>query len=301
MKNEIVASAESQLKLLKDRIEKKINFFLPSKTEFPEHLHSAMHYAVLNGGKRLRPMLVYAAGACLGADLEVLDLPAVAVELIHCYSLVHDDLPAMDDDDLRRGLPTCHKAYDEATAILVGDALQSLAFELLAKKRQKPNTAVQLEMLQVLALSSGSKGMVGGQDLDLQAEGKALNLGALENLHSLKTGALIRASVRLGALAAGCTYREALVCLDQYAKAIGLAFQIQDDILDIEGSTQRLGKCVGSDAERQKVTYPMLTCIDEAKAKVKELTQAALTTLDKLPYDTSQLALLCHWMTRRDS
>lgn len=289
----------SALSTAKQRIEQQLNQYITQLQPIPSTLQKALNYTVLAGGKRLRPLLVYATGHCLGATLETLDPPAVAIELIHTYSLIHDDLPCMDDDDLRRGKPTCHKAFNEATAILVGDALQSLAFEILATKRHKPNTAIQCEMMKVLAVASGAKGMVGGQQLDLEAEGQTRSLDEVEKIHALKTSALIRASVRMGALAAGCTHPEALACLDQYAQQVGLAFQIQDDILDIEGHATTTGKPVGSDASAQKATFPLLTSVAQAKQKVSALVQSALTSLGKLPYDTSELAQLARQMTDR--
>jgi geranylgeranyl pyrophosphate synthase len=214
-----------------------------------------MRYAVLGGGKRVRPVLVFAAGAAVGAADARLDAPACAVELIHAYSLVHDDLPAMDDDDLRRGRPSCHRAFDEATAILTGDALQTLAFQILAQATE-PDAAVRLRMIATLALASGSRGMAGGQAIDLAAVGRELDMVQLEDMHIHKTGALIRASVLLGALCTDEFDEPRLERLDRYAKCIGLAFQIQDDILDVVGDTALLGKTAGADTARDKPTYP---------------------------------------------
>jgi farnesyl diphosphate synthase len=256
----------------------------------PQRLHEAMRYASLEGGKRVRALLVYAAGAAVGAADTDLDAPACAVELVHAYSLVHDDLPAMDDDDLRRGKPTCHRAYDEATAMLAGDALQSLAFEVLAAA---PAGAVaparRVEMLRTLAVASGSLGMAGGQAIDLAAVGRPLGLEALETMHRMKTGALIRASVRLGALACPDTGEAALRRLERYAECIGLAFQIRDDILDVEASTQDLGKQQGADAALGKPTYTSLLGLAEAKDRAADLHREAISALE--PFDSGAALL----------
>lgn len=275
--------------------------WLPDATSTPQRLHEAMQYSVFNGGKRLRPILVYITGECFGGTLEQSDTAAAAVELIHCYSLIHDDLPAMDDDDLRRGKPTCHNAFDEATAILAGDALQSLAFELLATRSQHLNPLTQLDMLKALANASGSIGMAGGQMLDLQSEGKQITIAQLESVHQLKTGALFRTAVRLGALSAGCNDTNKLSLLDQFAKQIGLAFQIQDDILDIESSTDVLGKTAGADAAHKKATYPGLSNLQSAKEQVTILTDDAIAALTCINENTSKLAELSYLLTKRDS
>ena len=265
-----------------DHCQKRINAYLkqclPSPSQIPQRLHRAMQYAVLNGGKRLRPLLVYATGICLDTDLENLDKPATAVELIHTYSLIHDDLPAMDDDNLRRGQPTCHRAFNEATAILVGDALQSLAFECLASQSSLPSKQ-QIQMIKMLAIASGSQGMAGGQDLDLEAEGRTLDLTHLEQIHRLKTGALIQASVHLGAVAAGCTDVAILSLLKQFAQHIGLAFQIHDDILDVEGKVEKLGKTPGSDVADHKATYPSVLGLTEAKKRRQKSYTTAMEAL----------------------
>lgn len=237
-----------------------------------------MRYASLNGGKRIRAALVYATAAALGVDADYLDFPACAVELIHAYSLVHDDLPCMDDDDLRRGKPTCHKAYDEATALLVGDALQTLAFEVLSN-RSLPNA---LTMVKALAQASGAGGMAGGQALDLAAVGKTLNLAQLEDMHRRKTGALLRASIKLGVLACGQVDEKIQLKLDAYAENIGLAFQVIDDILDVEGNTAILGKTAHADSARAKPTYPAVLGLTAAKSKARQLQGAALASLDIL-------------------
>ncbi|TQU05764.1 polyprenyl synthetase family protein, partial [Xanthomonas perforans] len=237
-------------------------------THAPQRLHAAMRHAVLGGGKRMRPLLVYASGALFGAAEDQLDTPAVAVELIHAYSLVHDDLPAMDDDALRRGQPTVHIAFDEATAILAGDALQTRAFELLATA--SASAELRVSWMQSLATAAGAAGMCGGQALDIDATGQLQSLQDLQRMHALKTGALIRAAVRMGALT-GCAAAADQQRLDEFADALGLAFQVRDDILDVESSSAQLGKTAGKDAAQAKSTYPALLGMDGAKAKLAEL------------------------------
>ncbi len=282
------------------RIERIIANSLPSDSIEPHNLHQAMRYSALNGGKRVRPLLVYLTGLAFNAKLEDLDQAALAVELIHCYSLVHDDLPAMDDDDLRRGKATCHIEFDEATAILAGDALHTLAFEILsASKFSNLAQPQQLSMLSLLAQASGSLGMGGGQAIDLASTNKTIDLPMLENMHRMKTGALIKASVLLGALCAGSIEPSEQALLEEYADTIGLAFQVQDDILDIESDTETLGKPQGSDQEKDKNTYPALIGIDGSKQKLQDLLSLALQALDKLPYNTANLAQLAHFITQR--
>lgn len=251
-------------------------------TQANQRLLEAMRYGLFNGGKRLRPLLVYASCLALGSELERADAAAAAIECIHAYSLIHDDLPAMDDDALRRGKPTCHIAFDEATAILAGDALQPLAFELLSQPSSLP-AKTQLEMVRILAQASGDSGMVAGQMFDIDAEGQQLTLIQLEQMHRLKTGALINAAVQLGALASGNSDSASLEALGDYAAAIGLAFQVQDDILDIESDTQTLGKTQGADLARDKSTYPALLGLEAAKAKAADLHQQALDALQRMP------------------
>ena len=267
-------------------------------------LVNAMHYGALLGGKRLRPFLVYATGEMLHADPASLDAPAAAVECIHAYSLIHDDLPAMDDDALRRGQPTCHIKYGEDTAILAGDALQTLAFSILADEAMPGVSAeYRLLMLSELAKSSGVAGMCGGQALDLAAEGKSVDLDQLEQIHRHKTGALIRSAVRLGALTAGDAGREALPLLDRYAEAIGLAFQVQDDILDVVGDTAVIGKRQGADQDLGKSTYPSLLGLENARAKARDLYQEALDALELLAahsYNTTALQALASFIIERD-
>jgi farnesyl diphosphate synthase len=266
------------------RVERALDRWLPPEHTQPARLHSAMRYATLGDGKRVRPMLVYAAGLALGARPDCLDGSACAVELIHAYSLIHDDLPAMDDDDLRRGRPTCHRAYDQATAILAGDALQTLAFRVLCEdKGLCVDAAHRLRMIGELAQASGSRGMAGGQALDIEATGRPIDLAQLENLHIHKTGALILASVRLGALAAGATADGRLGRLERYAKCIGLAFQVRDDVLDVEGDTAELGKTGGKDAAADKATYPALIGLEAAREMAQRLTEDALHSI--APFD----------------
>ena len=271
------------------RVETALEHRLPPADIEPRRLHAAMRYVTLSGGKRLRAALVIATGEALGAQADVLDVPACALELMHAYSLVHDDLPAMDNDDLRRGKPTCHKAFDDATAILTGDALQTLAFELLARDPALAIDPVQrLAMLAMLAQASGSAGMAGGQAIDLGAVGQPLALAELADMHARKTGALIRASVALGALCAPNCDPARLEQLDVYARAIGLAFQITDDILDVEGDTETLGKPQGSDQKHAKPTYPALLGLERARALAREQHTAALESLRSLG-DNGQL------------
>ncbi|MEO5963616.1 MAG: farnesyl diphosphate synthase [Thermomonas sp.] len=271
------------------RVEAALERALPSSDLAPRRLHAAMRHAVLNGGKRMRPMLVYASGIAMGASEEKLNAPAVAVELIHCYSLVHDDLPAMDDDSLRRGQATVHVAFDEATAILAGDALQSLAFDVLASAPM--DAELRVAMLAELARASGTAGMCGGQALDIDATGAAVSLTDLEQLHALKTGALLRASVRLGALAAATDVPN-LTALDRFADALGLAFQIRDDLLDIEGDNASLGKTAGKDAAQDKATFPGLIGIDGSRSRLGQLSSVMSDALAMLDADTKALAAL---------
>ena len=275
--------------------------FQAPRTEL-ERLYQAMRYSVMNGGKRVRPLLVYAACDTLEGDLERADGAACAVELIHAYSLVHDDLPAMDDDDLRRGQPTTHKAFDEASAILAGDALQSLAFGVLADRRRNPQDAeTRLQMIELLSQAAGPAGMVGGQAIDLGSVGLQLDQQALEVMHRHKTGALIEASVALGALASGSTDELALKALLQYARAIGLAFQVQDDILDVESDTATLGKTQGKDEAHDKPTYPALLGLDAAKDYALELRDQALHVLRPFGNSAEPLRELARYIVERRS
>ncbi|MHC2147033.1 (2E,6E)-farnesyl diphosphate synthase [Pseudomonas sp. 210_17 TE3656] len=263
-------------------------------------LYAAMRYSVMNGGKRVRPLLAYAACEALGAAPEQANGAACAVELIHAYSLVHDDLPAMDDDDLRRGQPTTHKAFDEACAILAGDGLQSLAFNALLDSQLSPQAdSIRLAMVQTLALAAGPAGMVGGQAIDLGSVGLKLDQTALEFMHRHKTGALIEASVRLGALASARADQAQLNALQIYARAIGLAFQVQDDILDVESDTETLGKRQGADIARDKPTYPALLGLQAAKAYALELRDQALEALRPFDAAAEPLRELARYIVER--
>lgn len=263
-------------------------------------LQQAMQYSLLLGGKRLRPFLVYSVGRMLGAQITDLDGPAAAIECLHTYSLIHDDLPAMDDDDLRRGQPTCHKAFDEATAILAGDALQTLAFEIISEHQfHAVAPERQLQMVRELAKQSGYQGMCGGQAIDLAHTNKSMTLAALEQMHSLKTGALICCAVQFGWLCSPDQNPQHLQALLQFARAIGLAFQVQDDILDIESDTATLGKPQGSDLQANKVTYPSLLGLAAAKQKAADLVDEARQALQSLPYDTTELVALAGYVIAR--
>lgn len=276
------ANFEILLPDLTNRLEQFLNkFIFCGSSSFSSSLEQAIHYSVFNGGKRLRPILVYITGEALGVPLNKLDAAAAAVELIHCYSLIHDDLPAMDDDDLRRGKPSCHKAFDEATAILAGDALQTLAFQILSDSELNPILpSQQVLMINTLAKQSGRAGMIGGQALDITAEGKGnlLDLEALCQIHQKKTGALIEASVLLGAIPANIN-SDHLLKLQQYARLIGLSFQVQDDILDIEGSQENLGKTIGKDQQQSKATFPALLGINAAKQYAQDLHYDAIEAI----------------------
>ena len=275
-----MSNLKAYLSHCQQRVELALAARLPSESILPYTLHKAMRYSVLDGGKRTRPLLTYATGKALGLHEDVLDAPACAVEFIHVYSLIHDDLPAMDNDDLRRGKPTCHKAFDEATAILAGDALQALAFEILSNDTSiTVNAEARLKMFSTLAKASGSQGMVGGQAIDLASVGTKISLPELENMHIHKTGALIRASVNLAALSKPDLDANVGKQLDHYAKCIGLSFQVKDDILDIESDTATLGKTQGKDQDHDKPTYPALLCMAGAKQKALELHEQALLSL----------------------
>lgn len=255
--------------------------WLPCDSTHPIGLHSAMRYAILGPGKRVRPLLMYATAETLGLNLEKIDTAAAAVEMIHGYSLIHDDLPAMDDDDLRRGRPTCHKQFDEATAILAGDALQAYAFEILAKDQAIDSPTAQVNMMLRLAAASGSAGMAGGQAIDLAAQGQQLNESQLREMHAKKTGALIWASVMLAADAAGNLEASQLAALDRYARDIGLAFQVQDDVLDVISDTETLGKQQGADAALDKPTYVSVMGLEAAQQLASHLRDSAINALSE--------------------
>jgi geranylgeranyl diphosphate synthase, type II len=284
-----------------NRVERALEKRLPSENVLPKKLHEAMRYCVLDGGKRMRPMLTYCTGKTLGMAPEGLDGAACAVELIHVYSLIHDDLPAMDDDELRRGKATCHVAFDEATAILTGDALQALAFKLLADDPTLNTDAEgRLKMIQCLAKASGSQGMVGGQAIDLESVGKKLTVPELENMHIHKTGALIRASVNMATLSKHGLDAKTADSLDHYAKCIGLSFQVKDDILDEESDTATLGKTQGKDKDNDKPTYPALLGMAGAKQKAQELHELAIDSLSAFGSEADLLRDLSLYIIQRD-
>jgi farnesyl diphosphate synthase len=279
------------------RIEQMLNLALPPSSLAPNLLHSAMRYSALDGGKRVRALLCYAASELCETDIGIADTAACAVELIHAYSLVHDDMPCMDDDDLRRGKPSCHKQYDDATALLVGDALQSLAFELLSKPQLSSKPSQQIILLNILAKASGSTGMAGGQAIDLASVGKSLTQSELESMHQLKTGALIEASVLLGAV---CGSTEQIAALHAFASNIGLAFQVVDDILDVEADSSMLGKTAGKDANCNKPTYVTILGLDVAKQHAQHLYENAITALAPFENNAQRLRELAGFITKRN-
>lgn len=286
----------------RQQVDSVLEHWLPAVTTQPQQLHEAMRYTIFNGGKRIRPFLVYATGHALGIPMTALDGAACAVELIHAYSLVHDDLPAMDDDDLRRGQPTCHVAYDEATAILVGDALQTLAFQVLIRDPKLAGSdQSRLKILDTLAAASGSQGMVGGQAIDLDAVGQTLSINELETMHLYKTGALIRCSVCIAALSVSNLNPRTLENLDRYAQCIGLSFQIQDDILDEESNTEALGKTQGKDRDNNKPTYPALLGMDGAKQKALQLHAEAVSVLSQFGNEANLLRELSKFIIERQN
>ncbi|CAB1274934.1 polyprenyl synthetase family protein [Candidatus Nitrosacidococcus tergens] len=291
---------KEKMGVFQERSAQALDQILPSIEILPNRLHEAIRYAVLGKGKKIRPLLVYSAGAIFGAPDEILDTPACAVELIHTYSLVHDDLPSMDNDDLRRGRPTCHKMFDEATALLVGDSLQTLAFQVLANPSLAVPSDHQIRMIELLSIASGSLGMAGGQAVDLESVGKQLTLSELETIHTLKTGALIRASVLLGAWCYPKIDTSTLEKLDQFALRIGLAFQIQDDVLDVESDTDTLGKPQGSDMVKDKPTYPALLGLDQAKQKAQILLHEATEILKSIDGTTEYLEWLARFIVTRN-
>lgn len=280
------------------RVDTGLDAALPLATAYPERLHDAMRYAVFNGGKRVRPLLMYATGEALNVSPELLDAPAVAIELIHAFSLVHDDLPAMDDDSLRRGKPTVHKQYDEATAILAADALQPLAFSVLADIKGVPSGAA-IELVRLISRACGSIGMTGGQSIDLAAEGRALTASELEHMYSLKTGALIQAAILSASLLSEGICADDIMALDHFGHDIGIAFQIKDDILDVVGETKIIGKPAGSDESLNKATYPALFGIDASQARCDELLAGALDELSRFGSAGTPLALLARFIVER--
>jgi farnesyl diphosphate synthase len=280
-------------------IEHVLDAYMPAADISPMRLHEAMRYSVLGGGKRVRALLAYAAAELCGAELVKADGPAAAVELIHAFSLVHDDLPCMDDDDLRRGKPSTHKQYGDALALLAGDALQSLAFQLISQDKQLDNATQKLQMLHVLALASGSRGMAGGQAIDLESIGIPLSQAELEHMHIQKTGALIRAAALMGAYSAEEPGEDKLKAIDHYAKSIGLAFQVVDDILDTEADTQTLGKTAGKDAQNNKSTYVTILGLRTAKELVRELHSNAMAALSFYGREADLLRHLANYITQR--
>ena len=283
------------------RVNQCLQRWLTTADGLAPRLMEAMGYATFNGGKRVRPLLAYAAANAVGGQPDWVDDIAAALEMVHSYSLVHDDLPAMDDDDLRRGKPTCHIAFDEATAILAGDALQCLAFEVLSQSQPPLSDSVRLTLIQILAQASGTQGMAGGQALDLAAEGQQLYLSELETIHRHKTGCLIRASVKMGALSHPTVTDHQLESLDQYAQAIGLCFQVQDDILDVIGSTALLGKNKGADQAMEKATYPALLGLDQAINFAMELCAKAILALSDFGAEADPLRALANYIVSRSN
>ena len=294
---------------IQNHMEIVLNKHLPASTIAPEKLHEAMRYAVLGGGKRVRALLAYAAGEFCQAPINTIDIPAAAVELIHAYSLVHDDMPCMDDDDLRRGKPSTHKQYDEATALLVGDALQSLAFFLISQDSHLKSSSQKVQMLHILSLASGSRGMAGGQAIDLESTGLPLAREELEYMHIHKTGALIRAAALLGAYSASPAdtasdtdkdeMQDKIKALDHFAKAIGLAFQVVDDILDTESDTATLGKTANKDANNNKSTYVTILGLSAAKELAHELHENALAALSFYGAEADRLRQIAQYIMQR--
>jgi farnesyl diphosphate synthase len=292
------ANFENRIAHYQERVAGKLDAVLPSASEAPRRLHDAMRYAVFNGGKRIRPLLVYASGECLGVPEQQLDAPAAAIELIHAFSLVHDDLPAMDDDDLRRGKPALHRQYDEATAILAADALQPLAFSVLADIRDVP-ADVRARLVKLVADACGSTGMTGGQSMDLSAEGQSLSAEEIETMYALKTGALIHAAVVSAALLADRLPAERAAAIDAFGRTIGIAFQIKDDMLDVEGETDVIGKNAGADERLGKATYPGLLGIDVSRRRCDELLCSALEKLDDFTDAADPLRWLARFIVER--
>ncbi len=280
------------------RMESVLEEHMPDENIMPERLHEAMRYSVMGGGKRVRALLAYAAGEFCGSDIEKVDIPAAAVEIIHAFSLVHDDMPCMDNDDLRRGKPSTHKQYGDAIALLVGDALQSLAFQLISQDNLI-NSSQKIKMLHVLAVSSGSRGMAGGQAIDLQSIGIPLSRAELENMHVHKTGALIRAAALLGAYSAYRPNEDKVKAVDHFAKSIGLAFQVVDDILDTEADTKTLGKTAGKDARHNKSTYVTILGLKAAKDLAEELHANAMAALSFYGREADLLRHLANFITHR--
>lgn len=296
MTDNTVSDFTTWAKVKQSRIEEVLDEVLPSEDQEPQKLHNAMRYSALGGGKRVRALLCYAAAELCNTDIAIADAAAAAVELIHAYSLVHDDMPCMDDDDLRRGKPSCHKQYDDATALLVGDALQSLAFDVLSTPQLCANANQQISMLNILAKAAGSSGMAGGQAIDLSSVGKALTQVQLETMHQLKTGALIQAAALLGASSGT---REQISAVQTYTENIGLAFQVIDDILDTEADTATLGKTAGKDADSNKPTYVTILGLDAAKVLADQLHKSAIAALAPFGNQALRLHELANFITQR--
>ena len=295
----ITESLISRIEGYRARVENALDRFLPSADRPSTRLEEAMRYAVLGGGKRVRPLLVYLTGESLAVKLEILDGPACAVEIIHAYSLIHDDLPAMDNDDLRRGKPTLHRAFNEATATLAGDALQALAFRILTESGPV-DAASRLAVIQCLADAAGTAGMAGGQLVDIEATGQVLSLEELERMHRLKTGRLIQACVKMAALCLPGLPADQFSALDQYGLEIGLAFQIQDDILDVVGDTEAMGKRAGADQALGKATYPGLAGLDKARKRARDLADDACDALKPMGERTRPLRELAEYIVSRE-
>ncbi len=294
------ATFENRIAHYTERVAQKLDAVLPPVTQPPQKLHEAMRFAIFNGGKRVRPLLVYAAGECLHVPEQTLDAPAAAIELIHSFSLVHDDLPAMDNDDLRRGKPTLHRKYDEATAILAADALQPLAFSVLADTPDAQARS-RVQLVRLVADACGSIGMTGGQALDLAAEGRSLSAEAIEHMYAMKTGALIHATVVSATLLADSISAEQRSAMDAFGRTIGVAFQIRDDILDVEGETDVIGKRAGADERLNKATYPGLVGLEQAGSRCDELLTSALERLDDFGDDAASLRWMARFIVERGS
>jgi geranylgeranyl pyrophosphate synthase len=290
----------AQLEIWRVRMEHALAARLPDQSLVPARLHEAMRYSVLGGGKRIRPALLFATARTLGLSEDDVEAAACAIELVHVYSLVHDDLPAMDNDDMRRGRPTCHKAYDEATALLVGDALQPLAFQLLACDKALPaSPAIRIRLIDMLAQAIGTFGMAGGQAIDLAVQGMRLDIAQVEDMHARKTGAVIRASVLMAAECAPSLDPSLYAALNRFAVAVGLAFQIQDDLLDVTGDALTLGKATGADSERAKPTHPAVIGIPASQQRVRLLHNQAISALAPFGDSAESLRSLAHWLLSR--
>jgi geranylgeranyl pyrophosphate synthase len=290
----------AQLEIWRVRMERALAARLPDPSLVPARLHEAMRYSVLGGGKRIRPALLFATARTLGLSEDDVEAAACAIELVHVYSLVHDDLPAMDNDDMRRGRPTCHKAYDEATALLVGDALQPLAFQLLACDKALPaSPAIRIRLIDMLAQAIGTFGMAGGQAIDLAVQGMRLDIAQVEDMHARKTGAVIRASVLMAAECAPSLDPSLYAALNRFAAAVGLAFQIQDDLLDVTGDALTLGKATGADSERAKPTHPAVIGIPASQQRMRLLHNQAISALAPFGDRAESLRSLAHWLLSR--